>query len=42
VQVAPIQLVRGLIDAQGILEVEMPELDPCVQEEFANALAAIA
>jgi hypothetical protein len=42
VQVALIQFVRGLIDPQRILEVEMPELDPGVPEESANGLAAIA
>jgi hypothetical protein len=42
VQVAPIQFIRGLIDPQRILEVEMPELDPGVPEESANGLAAIA
>jgi hypothetical protein len=42
VQVAPIQFIRGLIDPQRILEVEMPELDPGVPEESANGFAAIA
>ena len=41
-QVTPIQFVRAFIEARHILEVEMPELDPGVQEESANGVALIA